>query len=164
MEFFGKIEQDGEVKIYCANDIRRELFKLYYVEDIFDLYTKADPCEAIDKILTVVHHWISALNSANMPSDQLSPCKCFVHEKFFLKRTVLSKCICGEQTKSEAFSENMFAEIFVTDQIIAQMKNDGKSQVAQYKAMQGQMMRVAGALMAEKKDGCVNLEITEGEH
>ena len=105
IEFFGKIDQNSELKVYCSDDIRRELFKLYYVDDIFDLYSKADPCEAIDKILTVVHHWISASQS---------PCKCFIHEKFFLNRTIESKCSCGESTMQNN-SENMFAEIFVTD-------------------------------------------------
>ena len=113
--FFGLIgsQRDPAVKVYCANDIRRELFKLHYEEDIFDLYCKADPCEAIDKLLTALHS-STKCRASNM---------CIVHEKFFLNRVIQESCYCGEKGAPQYQSENMFMESFVVDEIVAKLKD-----------------------------------------
>jgi len=43
--------------------VRRELFKLYYLEGEFVLNTKADAFEAFDTILQLVHYWVSFTGS-----------------------------------------------------------------------------------------------------
>jgi len=49
----------GGVEVCEPRELRRELFKLYYVDELFDLYDSADCFEAIDKILTILHHWVT---------------------------------------------------------------------------------------------------------
>ena len=85
------------LEIFDPRELRRELFKLYYVDDLFGLYDSADCFEAIDKMLTILHHWCSgtqmptSINKIAVPQNLCVGSKsgmCFVHEKFFMNRTV----------------------------------------------------------------------------
>lgn len=47
---------DSTKMVIDANkDIRRELFKLFYLEGTFDLFMKGDAQEALMRILTLIH-------------------------------------------------------------------------------------------------------------
>jgi hypothetical protein len=45
---------------------------------------------------------------------------CFVHEKFFMKRTAKRICSCGKGVKGEAvrMDQNLFGETFLVDPIL----------------------------------------------
>jgi hypothetical protein len=64
------------------------------VDELFDLYGQADCFEAMDKILTVMHHCVT--NTSFMGEN---PCskqeKCFIHDNFFMNRTIKKICSCG---------------------------------------------------------------------
>lgn len=42
--------------VACIN-VRRELFKLFYDKNMFELHSKDDSIEALDKILGCLHTW-----------------------------------------------------------------------------------------------------------
>ena len=46
------------VPVLPSSEVRRELFKLHYGQDVFDLNLKADAFEAYDFLLTCIHSWI----------------------------------------------------------------------------------------------------------
>jgi hypothetical protein len=54
--------QDRKIVTRSSCDIRRELFKLRYIHDTFNIYSKADAFEAIDNLITIIHDWVSAQN------------------------------------------------------------------------------------------------------
>jgi len=41
--------------VYKSLDIRRELFKLFYNEELFNLNEKADASEALTTVLSILH-------------------------------------------------------------------------------------------------------------
>ena len=51
---------DCEVPVLSSNEVRAELFKLYYESNEFVLHQKADAFEAIDKIIGILHGWLTA--------------------------------------------------------------------------------------------------------
>ena len=65
--------ENEEVGLCDPNQIRRELFKLEYLRDEFNLYGKADTSEAIDKILTAIHYCISENRQENNEKE-INPC------------------------------------------------------------------------------------------
>ena len=72
-DLFTQIDDAGaNIDDFDPINIRRELFKLYYVDELFDLFGQADCFEAIDKILTVMHHWLS---NTPMGGAEENPCK-----------------------------------------------------------------------------------------
>jgi len=145
-QFFGAVAGDRALRVYSSLQIRRELFKLYYEEDSFDLYCKADPCEVISKLLKALH----------LSTKCRDGHRCFVHEKFFLNRVIQESCYCGEKGDKIYQDHNTFMENFVTDEIITKMKEmtaeDSEfeeDKVDQYKNMQGLMMKAVGENMEE---------------
>jgi len=54
--------KSADVAVYSPCDIRRELFKSTYIYENFELFGKADAFEAMDKILTIIHHWVCVQN------------------------------------------------------------------------------------------------------
>ena len=60
-EFFNQAATPTEafqVPTLESNDVRRELFKLFYKQEAFDLNLKADSFEAFDFLLTSIHSWV----------------------------------------------------------------------------------------------------------
>ena len=48
----------SELPNLSSVEIRREMFKLFYKYEAFDLNLKADAFEALDFLLTCIHSWI----------------------------------------------------------------------------------------------------------
>ena len=109
---------DKRVHVFESIGIRRELFKLFYLNGEFTLNQTADAAEALDCILTCMHTWaqtcstppdklvrvdggagkqgkgiISELATISCDSKETQPC--FVHDKYFIKHQQIKKCICG---------------------------------------------------------------------
>lgn len=49
--------------------VRRELFKLHYGYEVFDLNVKADAFEAFDFLLTVLHSWVKYDSNSSTGED-----------------------------------------------------------------------------------------------
>ena len=79
--------------------IRRELFKLFYLEDLFNVNEKADAAEAFCHILSIIH--ASCTKTQGMKGTELDvdiKCpndSCLVHQIFSIKTLTKKKCKCG---------------------------------------------------------------------
>ena len=114
-EFYKEIgEIYNDVPKFSSIGIRREMFKLYYRCESFDLNEKADAFEAFDFLLTCIHSWVrqsqikplsremdrnddqrGAISSklaklSEIECDQKN--SCFVHKNFYLSK--VSKRLC----------------------------------------------------------------------
>ena len=82
--------------------MRAELFKIYYLESLFDLNTKADASEAMTCILKLIHSLFIDSNARKMCKtfeDELDlNCNrdCFVHELINLQIATVMECKCGK--------------------------------------------------------------------
>jgi len=54
------------VPVLKSIEVRRELFKLHYGQEVFDLNLKADAFEAFDFLLTSLHSWVRHSQSGNV--------------------------------------------------------------------------------------------------
>ena len=52
---FRKFQEDQESKNFCINGLRRELFKITYKTQMFELNQKGDTAEAMIKFLELIH-------------------------------------------------------------------------------------------------------------
>ena len=102
----------SEVPKLSSVGIRREMFKLYYRCESFDLNEKADAFEAFDFLLTCIHSWVRQsqgrpVNGGIVSKDQeaissklakLSKIECdqntscFIHEMFYLSKVSKREC------------------------------------------------------------------------
>jgi len=98
------------VPVLKSVKIRRELFKLFYLRQSFDLNKKADAFEAFDFLLTSIHSWISHCQNPRSTSQTIAqepmaarlahlsknPCYksdwCCVHTGFHLAKYVWREC------------------------------------------------------------------------
>ena len=48
----------NRVQVFDSKSIRRELFKIYYLNEEFVLNKTADAAEVLDTILTCIHSWV----------------------------------------------------------------------------------------------------------
>ncbi len=76
---------DRVVKILSSNEVRKELFKLFYDSGVYSLNDKADANEAFVELLNLIHGWeASSAKHKDMFSAVNQKCKgCFVHEAFY---------------------------------------------------------------------------------
>ena len=66
------------------NDLRRELFKYYYCEQLiekFGLYAKADAAEFMQSFLELMHFCLNQSKSKKNVDDACDP-KCYIHKNF----------------------------------------------------------------------------------
>ena len=73
-----------------------------------------------------MHHWMT--NTPMFGAE--NPCKkqaCFVHDNFFMDRTMQVICSCGagKENKPIHMDENMFGEVFLVDTIVSELKSLG---------------------------------------
>ena len=106
---------------FTAVVIRRELFKLYYLSNLFNLNEKADAAEALAHILSLLHASYCRHYGCKPSEDKQKweidydiPCdfktdhgtvKCAIHRCFHVTTIAKRKCRCGEvfdQLKSES--------------------------------------------------------------
>ena len=57
------------VPVLQSVKVRRELFKLHYGQELFDLNLKADAFEVFDFLLTVLHSWVRHSQAGNLFSE-----------------------------------------------------------------------------------------------
>lgn len=127
--FFNEVGQACQgVPLLSSVQIRREMFKLYYMKGSFDLNEKADAFEALDFLLTCIHSWVRQCEDAALGNDaklemgsaegknvvtkelaKLSAIRCgrgessqscFIHEKFFLAKNSKLECVTCKQESS----------------------------------------------------------------
>ena len=111
--------------------IRRELFKLFYTTDLFNLNEKADSAEALSAILSLLH---ASMCSKNFLNSQIKrnvdemcdeSCasetgeKCFVHQIFHIEMITKKKCRCGKRFIDEKVGVNNTQIIVATKSILA---------------------------------------------
>ena len=113
-------EESKEIPVLSSNIARREMSKLFYTQEKFDLNLKADAFEAYDQILTCIHSYtrhaqvhpgiqqiISEQNSsaaqlAELAEKECEPADgCFIHQHFFLPKYVKNECITCEKVSEE---------------------------------------------------------------
>ena len=146
-DFFQTIDTRGNndsksyrrVHVFESIGIRRELFKLFYLNGEFTLNKTADAAEVLDCILTCMHTWaqtcctppdqlkikkdhsagkgiISELATISCDSKETQPC--FIHDKYFIKHQQINKCSCGKKTGIIDLEKNMFSETVFMTQIL----------------------------------------------
>ena len=78
-------EEDTKIPELSSNNMRKELFKLFYNIDEFQINSKADAFEALDKLLGVLHGWETESTEEEYFESVKAICgqSCFVHQGFF---------------------------------------------------------------------------------
>lgn len=137
--------QYGYVPLLDTVKVRREIFKLQYDHDLFGLNSKADAFEAYDFLLTSIHSWIQ--NSAQALKNTYSPqadydeatlgqlssvscskksgdkSSCFIHEGYFLPKSIQRVCISCQKQATEVSEQdgNLFAETISVPEILTEL-------------------------------------------
>lgn len=100
------------------NQLRVELYKLYYYDSLFDLNIKGDSAELYNAILKLIHGcFIDSVARKTIGSleDELDQrCRmerCFVHQCCFISLILNVSCKCGQRKTVQDYYYNNFTHV-----------------------------------------------------
>ena len=109
-KFFCEVRANVEKTKFDSFPVRRELFKLFYLSNKYNLNDMSDANEALENILNLLHaHLVGVDIASEQDSDKLCKPVCFVHESFHIPLALSTMCPCGAQ-KTEKLDSNHFLQ------------------------------------------------------
>lgn len=123
---------DREVPDKVLNDVRVELFKLYYEKNEFVLNEKADAFETLQTLFSCIHVYYSCAIRKSKTKIEFSKAleyecdgSCFVHTSVGLACKMHQVCEdCGPSSKVQRQDKNLFAMTINTAEILSLMPRD----------------------------------------
>jgi hypothetical protein len=86
-----------KVPQFSLNELRRELFQLFYKENTFVLYDKSDPRDVFAIILHLLHKAEFLHSHSNLGDNLDADLKCdgcIAHSTFYINPLVIKRCEC----------------------------------------------------------------------
>ncbi|CDW73817.1 ubiquitin carboxyl-terminal hydrolase-related protein [Stylonychia lemnae] len=109
---FRQLQEDQSTDSFSINCMRRELFKLFYEEQLFEVNQKGDSSEALLCLLRIIH-------LAYVDPNQRRVCKsfddeldlqcissCIIHQNFCIRSQEHLNCKCGNKKAFDKYNNN----------------------------------------------------------
>eukprot|EP00347_Sterkiella_histriomuscorum_P020796 403336428 len=123
-----RILQDQEVDHFTLIQVRREFFKIFYMEQLFDLNQKGDAAEAFVMFLKLLHQ-VTIEQSTSQKCQTLeelldAACQndCPIHSMFQICIEEQIKCECGFQKILQKYHQNNFMHVIYGVEYIEKLK------------------------------------------
>eukprot|EP00347_Sterkiella_histriomuscorum_P005427 403356658 len=173
--FFVAITQTQEVygsrlKVFISTQIRRELFKLFYSEDLFGIAERADAAETLMYILQLMHasqtlffqqQIAQSVNGSELDLEQNCINKeqelCIIHDTFQIKTITQSRCLCGEESNVQKSYFNNFQYLINGSSVIQYFQGkglQGSKSVESFLQIQGKFFEILKLQQQVYQDFC----------